>query len=102
MAIVTKKEAYIKISKLDIPTFKKEIIFYNIFEYELKEFMETEKNTKNLKTLVNILVSNNAVLEDVKKILIHKDDVKIYDSLYKIGRIDNNYILYIDIINTID
>lgn len=96
--IVTKKEAWSKIQKLNISIFKKEIIFYNIFEYELKEFMETEKNTKNVKTLVSQLVYHAITLDDVKKTLIDKKSISIKLGLIKVGRIDDNYILYLDLI----
>ena len=95
----SKYKALDKVNKTDITKIKKEIIFYNLFEYELKTFIETEKNSKNLKTLVSQLVHNNITLEHVKRVLIHKDDQKLYNNLIKIGRIDNSYVLYLQVLS---
>jgi hypothetical protein len=92
---ISKLEAWHKVNKTDITTIKKEIIFYTMFEYELKTFLNTEKNTKLLKTLVKQLVCNNLTLEDVKQELIHNTDKNNYCYLIKIGYIDSNYILYL-------
>jgi hypothetical protein len=66
-----------------------------MFEYELKSFLNIEKNTKLLKILVSALVRNNLTLVNVKQVLIGNNDKKVYANLIKIGCIDNNYILYL-------
>ena len=92
---ISKIEAWHKVNKTDTTQIKKEIIFYTMFEYELKSFLNIEKNTKLLKILVAQLVYNNLTLENVKQVLIGNNDKKVYDNLIKIGCIDNNYILYL-------
>jgi hypothetical protein len=96
MAFVSKNEAWQKVNKTDITIFKKEVIFYNLFEYELKKFLNTEKNTKLLKILVSELVYNNLTLDIIKQVILNVNDKKIPNNLIKIGCVDNNYILYID------
>lgn len=95
---ISKNEAWEKVKKTDISIFKKELIFFNLFEYELKTFMETEKNTKLLKILVSELIARNLILDNIKKVIIKKNTIPKIQGLIKIGIVDS-YTIYIKVID---
>ena len=92
---ISKIEAWNKVYNTELSIIKKELIFYTMFEYELKKFLETDKQTKLLKVLVTELVSRNLNLECIKKVLLSRDTKNILHDLIRIGTVEKTYYLYI-------